>query len=150
MTLIRWRPLVRDMESVQEEVNRVFDSFFGPNVYRRGSEPSMWEPEVDISEDKDNLIVQVDLPGMEKDDIRVRVHDGMLTIAGERKLDREEKDGQSYYRRERTFGSFTRTFTLPTTVDGQKIKAAYKNGVLTIDLPKVEAAKPKEIPITVS
>jgi HSP20 family protein len=116
---------------------------------RRGEDVGGWYPDVDIVESKDNIEVQVDLPGMEKDDIKVSVEDSILTIKGERKAMKEEKD-KNYHQIERTYGTFTRSFSLPTSVEGQKIKANYKNGVLKIDLPKAEAVKPKEIPIDVS
>ncbi|HEQ99743.1 MAG TPA: Hsp20/alpha crystallin family protein [candidate division Zixibacteria bacterium] len=148
MTLIRWRPS-RNLESIQDEVNRVFESFFNTPMRRRAEDVGGWYPDVDIVEDKDNIEVQVDLPGMEKDDIKVSVEDSVLTIKGERKGMREEKD-KNYHQIERTYGTFTRSFSLPTTVEGEKIKASYKNGVLKIDLPKAEAVKPKEIPISVS
>ena len=148
MTLIRWRP-TRNLESVQDEVNRVFESFFNAPMRRRGEDVGGWYPDVDIVESKDNIEVQVDLPGMEKDDIKVSVEDSVLTIKGERKAMKEEKE-KNYHQIERTCGTFTRSFSLPTSVEGERIKANYKNGVLKIDLPKAEAVKPKEIPIDVS
>ena len=147
MTLIRWKP-VRGLDNIQDEVSRVFDSFFDVRPFVRRGEDGGWYPEVDIVEDKDKVMVSVDLPGLEKDDIRVSVHDNTLTIKGERKAEKEEKD-KNFHRVERAFGSFCRSFTLPSEVDGQKIKANYKNGVLSIDLPKAEEVKPKEIPINV-
>ena len=148
MTLIRWRP-TRNLESVQDEVNRVFESFFNAPMRRRGEDVGGWYPDVDIVESKDNIEVQVDLPGMEKDDIKVSVEDSVLTIKGERKAMKEEKE-KNYHQIERTCGTFTRSFSLPTSVEGERIKANYKNGVLKIDLRKAEAVKPKEIPIDVS
>ena len=147
MTLIRWRPM-RGLENVQDEVNRVFDSFFDIRPFARRSEESGWYPEVDMIEDKDKVMVNVDLPGMKKEDIKVSVQDNTLTIKGERKAEKEEKD-KNYHRVERLYGTFCRSFSLPGKVDGQKIKANYKNGVLSIDLPKAEEVKPKEIPIDV-
>ena len=148
MTLIRWRPM-RNLETVQDEVNRVFESFFSTPMRRQGEEISKWLPDVDVIEDKDGIEVHVDLPGMEKEDIKVSVEDNVLTIRGERKAVKEEKD-KNYHQVERTYGKFTRSFSLPTQVDGEKIKANYKNGVLKIDLPKAETVKPKEIPISVA
>ncbi len=148
MTLIRWRPM-RQMENIQDEVNRVFDSFFTTPMRRRGEDMGNWLPDVDIVEDKDRIDVQVDLPGMEKEDVKVSVEDNILTIKGERKSYTEEKD-KTYHQIERTYGKFTRSFSLPSTVDGSKIKANYKNGVLKIELPKAEAVKPKEIPVSFS
>lgn len=148
MTLIRWRPM-RQMENIQDEVNRVFDSFFSTPMRRRGEDMGAWLPDVDIVEDKDRIDVQVDLPGMEKDDIKVSVEDNILTLKGERRSFKEEKE-KTYHQVERTYGKFTRSFSLPSTVDGSKIKANYKNGVLKIELPKTEAVKPKEIPVSFS
>ncbi|MBD3382843.1 MAG: Hsp20 family protein [candidate division Zixibacteria bacterium] len=145
MTLIRWRPY-RSMESVQDEVNKVFDSFFGTPAMS-GREDA-WTPDVDIIEDKDSITVNVDIPGMKKDDIKVSVHDQSLTIRGERRYEKEDKD-KNYHRTERMYGAFSRTFSLPSTVEGDRIKANYKDGVLKIELPKVEEVKPKEIPISV-
>jgi HSP20 family protein len=147
MTLIRWKP-VRSLDNIQDEVNRVFDSFFDARAYAGRTAERGWDPEVDIVEDKDKVVVNVDLPGIEKEDIKVSVHDNTLTIKGERKAEKEEKD-KNYHRVERVYGTFCRSFSLPSMVDGQKIKAAYKNGVLSIDLPKAEEVKPKEIPINV-
>ena len=148
MTLIRWRPM-RNLEALQDDINSAFASCFSAPMSRRSESISQWLPEVDVIEDKDNIEVHVDLPGMEKEDFKVSVEDNVLTIRGERKTVKEEKD-KNYHQVERTFGKFTRSFTLPITVDGEKIKANYKNGVLKIDLPKAEAVKPKEIPISVA
>ncbi len=147
MTLIRWKP-TRSANALQEEMNRVFDSFFNYPM-RRSENVSGWMPDVDVIEDKDGIKFMVDLPGMEKDDIKVSVENNTLTIKGERKGHKEEED-KNYHMIERTYGTFTRSFSLPSKVDGQKIKANYKNGVLSIDLPKVEEEKPKEIPINVA
>jgi len=147
MTLIRWNP-VRSLDNIQDEVSRVFDSFFDARAYAGRSADRGWDPDVDIVEDKDKVLVKIDLPGIEKDDIKVSVEENILTIKGERKDEKEEQD-KSYHRVERVYGSFCRSFSLPSMVDAQSIKANYKNGVLSIDLPKAEEVKPKEIPINV-
>lgn len=147
MTLVKWRPM-RDVWSIQDEINRTFDNFFGRTEREEWTE-SRWAPAVDISENKDDLMVNVEVPGMKKEDIKVTIQDGILTVRGERKQEKEEKD-KSLHRVERSYGSFCRSFTLPTTVQGDKIKANYKDGVLMIALPKVEEAKPKEISIDVA
>lgn len=147
MTLVRWRPM-RDLWSIQDEINRMFDNFFGRTERGEWTE-SHWAPAVDIAENKDNLMVNVEVPGMKKEDIKVTYQDGILTVKGERKQQKEEKD-KSFHRVERSYGSFCRSFTLPTAVQGDKIKANYKDGVLSIALPKVEEAKPKEISIDVA
>jgi HSP20 family protein len=147
MTLVRWRPM-RDVWSIQNEINRTFDNFFG-RTEREDWTESRWAPAIDISENKDDLMVNVEVPGMKKEDIKVTLQDGILTVKGERKQEKEEKD-KSFHRVERSYGSFCRSFTLPTTVQGDKIKANYKDGVLMISLPKVEEVKPKEISIDVA
>jgi HSP20 family protein len=147
MTLIRWKP-VRSLDNIQDEVSRVFDSFFDAKPFVRRGVDSGWDPDVDIVEDKDKVLVKIDLPGIEKDDIKVSVEENILTIKGERKAEKEEQD-KSYHHVERVYGSFCRSFSLPSKVDAQSIRADYKNGVLSIDLPKAEEVKPKEIPINV-
>ena len=110
---------------------------------------SGWSPALDVWDDKDNLFVKVELPGLKKDEINLSLHDGVLTISGERKREVEKKEGQSF-RSERYFGKFQRSVTLPTAVDASKVNAAYKDGVLTVELPKAEEAKPKQIAVNVS
>ncbi len=150
MALVRWRP-TRDLMTLQEEMNRIFDRFFGPSLLeeREVMTPTTWYPNVDISENKDEFIVTAELPGMKKDDIHITYKDGVLSIEGERKQEKEEKD-VNYHRVERTYGKFCRTFQLPTLVQQDKITANYKDGILEIHLPKVEEAKPKEIEVKVS
>jgi len=148
MTLIRWKP-AKDMANMQNEMNQAFASIFGPrSCYRRTEDTGNWNPDVDIVEDKDKVSVSVDLPGLDKEDIKVGVEDNVLTITGERKFEKEDEQ-KNYHHMERAYGSFSRTFSLPNTVAGDKIKANYKNGVLNIELPKVEEVKPKEIPISI-
>jgi HSP20 family protein len=101
-----------------------------------------------VSETKDNLVINTEIPGMSKDDVNVSVKDNVLTLSGEKKQEKEEKDAD-YHRIERSYGSFSRSFTLPTSVQPDKVKAAYKDGILRITLPKSEEVKPKQIPITV-
>jgi len=146
MTLVRWRPM-RDLWNIQEEMNRAFGSFFGRTD--REFTNGHWAPAVDIAEANDELKFNVEVPGMKKEDVKVTFQDGILTIKGERKQEKEEKD-LNFHRMERSYGSFCRSFTLPTMVQGDKIKANYKDGILSISLPKVEEAKPKEITIGVA
>jgi HSP20 family protein len=108
-----------------------------------------WHPPVDIYEDKDGVVLKAELPGMKKDDIDVRVENNVLTMNGQRKREQEVKE-DGYYRCERSYGSFSRSFSLPTTVDVKKINASYKDGVLTVSLPKLEEAKPKQIDVKVA
>ena len=143
--LSSWSPFDR-LGSFRDEVNRLFDLSWPSRDTGRFSG---WSPALDVADDKDNLVVSVELPGLKKEDIHISLHDGVLTVSGERKQERETKEGGTF-RSERHFGKFQRSVTLPTTVDGNKVNAAYKDGILTIDLPKAEEAKPKQIAVNVS
>ncbi len=134
------------LSTLRDEVNRLFD-FSWPS--RDSGLFSGWSPALDVHDDKDGLTVQVELPGVKKDEIDISLHDGVLTVSGERKTDRERQEGETF-RSERYFGKFQRSVTLPTAVDAGNVKASYKDGILTIDLPKAEEAKPKQIAISVS
>src|SRR4051812_47642433 len=134
------------LASFRDEVNRLFD-FSWPS--RDTGLFSGWSPALDVSDDKDNLVVKVELPGMKKEEIDLSLHDGVLTISGERKHEHESKEGESF-RSERYFGKFQRSVTLPAAVDGNKVNATYKDGILTVELPKAEEAKPKQIAVSVS
>jgi HSP20 family protein len=140
-----WSPVDR-LASLRDEMDRLFD-FTWPT--RDTGLFSGWSPALDVHDEKDNLVVQVELPGMKKDEIDISLHDGVLTVTGERKSEREQKEGETF-RSERYFGKFQRSITLPSQVDSGKVKAAYKDGVLTVSLPKAEAAKPKQIAVSVS
>ena len=107
---------------------------------------SDWVPPVDILERNDHFVIRAELPGLDRNDMDVHVEDGVLTLKGERKREAEPEEGNAF-RTERIYGAFTRSFTLPTTVDASKVSAAYKDGVLTVTVPKAEAAKPKKIEI---
>lgn len=140
-----WQPFDR-LSTLRDEVNRLFD-FSWPS--RDTGLFSGWSPVLDLHDDKDRLVVQVELPGMKKEEIDIALHDGVLTVSGERKMERERKEGETF-RSERYFGKFQRSVTLPTAVDAGKVKASYKDGILTIGLPKAEEAKPKHIAVSVS
>lgn len=143
--LSNWSPSDR-LSSLRDEVNRLFD-FTWPS--RDSGLFSGWSPALDVFDDKDNFVVTVELPGLKKEEINLSIHDGVLTVSGERKHEREEKDG-SAFRSERYFGKFQRSVTLPAAVDAGKVTATYKDGVLTVELPKAEEAKPKQIAVNVS
>ena len=148
MALVRWRPF-EDLLNMHDELSRFFDDFFGERLpARQSKEGASWIPRVDISENDDEIIVHADIPGMEKDNIKITLTDNVLSISGEKKIERDEKKA-NYHRVERVFGSFQRSFYIPTNVDASKISASYKNGVLEVKLPKKEEAKPKEIPVKV-
>ncbi len=125
-------------------MNTMFRNFFNEEDWPGLS--SQWAPVVDVSENSDEVIVRAEVPGMTKEDIKVTVSDGTLTLTGDKKQEKIDKE-ENYYRSERSFGSFARTFSLPSTINADKIKAQYKDGVLTVHMPKVEEAKPKQIEI---
>ena len=144
MTIMtRWEPF-RDLMRLQDEVGRLFDE----RAYRSG-ESVGWTPAVDIYEDEEGVTLRFELAGVDPKDVDVRFENGVLTLKGERKLEKEEKR-ENYHRIERSYGTFTRSFTLPGTVDAEKIRAESKDGVLTIALPKKAEAKPRSIQVKVS
>jgi HSP20 family protein len=133
------------MRRLQDEMSRAFDD----RLVGRSGESVGWTPACDIYEDGDNVMLRFDLAGVEPKDVDIRFENGVLTLRGERKLEREEtKD--NYHRIEVSYGAFTRSFSLPATVDAEKIKADSKNGVLTVTLPKKLEAKPRAIAVKVS
>ncbi len=147
MAIKRWNPM-KEFLQMQERMTRLFDEIF-PRVGRMEIEPfGGWIPPVDIYETPDKVVIEAEVPGVEKDNIKIEYSNGILTIKGERKLEKEVKE-EDYHRLERAYGSFQRSFSIPSTVDPDKINAVYKNGILKIELPKQEKAKPKEIKIEV-
>ncbi len=146
MELIRWNPM-RDMFSLRHQMNHLFDDVFRPIV--RDNRQSLmwnWHPTVDIYDNDENFVITAELPGIDKKDITIDVKDGVLTLKGIRSSDNEVKE-EKYYRRERTFGKFERTFRLPLDIDPEEISANYKDGVLKIDIPKPEEQRPKQISV---
>jgi HSP20 family protein len=137
----------RELSTIQERMTRLFEEFVG---HPRGREEELaaggWIPAVDIYETDDDIVVAAEIPGLEKDQIGVEYKEGVLTLRGERKMEREVKE-ESCHRMERSYGAFHRSFTLPGSVDEERISARVKNGVLEIHLPKKEAAKPKQIKV---
>ena len=151
MAIVRWEPF-RDLQAVQERLNRVFDEAFR-GVPRGGDDEwalgGSWAPSVDIFEHEGNLVLKAELPGVDPKDVDVRVENNVLTLRGERKFETEVKK-EKYHRVERAYGTFSRSFTLPNVVDTEKIKAEFKDGMLQVTLPKREEAKPKQIQINVA
>ena len=145
--LWNWSPL-EQLSTLGAEINRLFDSPFG-ELTRHMELLNGPTPALDVYEDKDNLIVKAELPGMKREEIDLSFHDGTLTISGERKYE-EKNEGAQTYRAERFFGKFHRTLTLPKPVQSDKAKATYKDGILTVTLPKTEEAKPKQIQVNVN
>ncbi|MDP2972769.1 MAG: Hsp20/alpha crystallin family protein [Deltaproteobacteria bacterium] len=145
--LTPWRPF-RDMERMRREMGRLWDSFFEERPRRKVEEVGEWLPSLDVSETKNELVVKAELPGMDPKEIDISLSEGVLTIKDERKQEKEEKE-ENYHLIERSFGSFSRSIRLPRDVQGDKISASYKNGLLKVTLPKSEEAKKKEIKIKV-
>jgi len=141
----RWDPF-HQLSSLRDEIDRLFESPF--SALNEGLQPFMsgWSPALDLYDDKDNFLVKAELPGMKKEDIEIQLHDGVLTLSGERKQEKKF-EGSDIHRSERFVGKFQRTLTLPSQVDVDKVKASYQDGILTVTLPKSEAAKPKQIQI---
>ena len=144
MAIVRYDP-VRELDSLQGEVNRLFDGFFGTRSSGRGA--SRWLPAMDLIERGDEFILRADLPGMSEDDVSIEIKDHVLTISGERKSEREE-EGDSFYRAERAFGSFTRTLTLPEGVEPDAVTAKFAAGVLEVRVPKPAERKPHRVAIS--
>lgn len=143
MTLVRWDPF-RELVTMSDRLNRMLSD--SGSIARSGESYSGWIPPVDIFEKDENLMLRAELPGIKKEDIELRVENGVLTLQGERRRGEEVAEG-NLHRSERIFGSFTRSFTLPTTVDAARIVANYRDGVLEVTLPKSEASKPKRVEI---
>jgi HSP20 family protein len=151
MAIVRWEPF-RDLVSLQERMNRMFDESFRGAHRASGEEDwvgGAWAPAVDIFEQDGTIVLKAELPGIDPKDVDVRVENNILTLRGERKLESEVKK-ENYHRVERSYGTFSRSFTLPNAIDTEKIKAEYKDGVLRMSLPKKEEAKPKQISINVT
>ena len=149
MAVVRWEPF-RDLVTLQDRMNRMFDESYrargGEDEWALGGS---WAPAVDIYEHEGNIVLTAELPGVDPKAVDIRVENNVLTLRGERKWSDEVKR-ESYHRVERSYGSFTRSFTLPNVVDTEKIKAEYKDGMLRLVLPKKEEAKPRQISINVT
>ena len=135
----------RDFERMRRDMDRLWDSFFERGTLR-GEEGGAWLPSLDVTETKNEIVVKAELPGMDVKDIDIALTDGLLTIKGERKLEKEDKK-ENYHRIERQFGSFSRSLNLREKVKADGIEAAYKDGILTVALPKAEESKPKKIEV---
>ena len=142
--LNRWEPY-RSHTGLESQVNRMFNELFGSS---QESNLTTWAPAVDISESAHELVVKADLPEVKPEELDIRVENNILTIRGERKFEKKV-DEKNYLRVERSYGSFSRRFSLASTVNSEAIKADYKDGVLTLTIPKREEAKPKQIKVNV-
>ena len=154
--LTRWEPLTRWSSWKElEEMEKRLSTIFGRPPISTGGEKkeaisvTEWSPLVDITEDDKEYVVKAEIPEMKKEDIKINVHDDVLTVSGERKYEKEEK-GKKFHRVERAYGSFMRSFALPEDADGSKISAEYKDGMLKVHLPKSEQAKKKAIEVKIA
>ena len=147
MTMItRWDPF-RELNTITDRMNRLFQETYGTQSREEGL-TSSFVPAVDIYEDEHNVTVKMEVPGIDQKDIDVRLENNTLTVRGERKFEKDEKE-ENFHRIERRYGQFYRAFTLPNTIDGEKVAADYDNGVLKIRLAKKAEAKPKQIKVNV-
>jgi HSP20 family protein len=145
MALVRWDP-VRELDSLQTDMNRLFDRFFGTPTGGKGISGQRWIPAMDLTETDDSLVLRADLPGVKEDDVSIEVKDGVLQISGERKDEREQK-GEGFHRVERSFGRFSRALNLPDGVEPDKVEANFDNGVLEVRIPKPEETQPTRVRI---
>ena len=144
MTIVRWEPF-RELSSLQTEMNRLFNAAFDTPAGGNGG-TRRWTPAMDLVETDDHFVLRADLPGLTESDVTIELEDNVLTVAGERKAEHEAK-GEGFYRVERSFGSFSRSLTLPKGIDPEGVTAAFENGVLEVRVAKPEQRKPRKITI---
>jgi HSP20 family protein len=153
MALIRWEP-VRELSTIQNELNRLFNTFFEAPATTAGSGGASsqalrrWVPAMDLVETTDEFVLRADLPGLAEGDVQIELEENVLTVSGERKADHEERK-EGYYRVERSWGSFSRSLTLPEGVDPEAVHASFERGVLEVRIPKPEQRKPRKVAISV-
>ncbi|SRR6266545_2667236 len=145
MTIVRYDPF-RDLRTLQEEVNRLFSTNLTRGFGEEGIGRGAWNPSVDIYENKDQIVLEAELPGMNREDFELSVENNVITLRGERQFEKKH-ESDNYHRVERSYGSFTRSFTLPQTVSADGTTAEYRNGVLRVTLPKREETKARRIEI---
>jgi len=146
--LARWEP-IRELASLQDRMNRLFNDSFSPVISQESLSAGSFVPPVDVYEDEQGIRLKMEVPGIDEKDIDIRMENNLLTVRGERKLESETKE-ENYHRIERRYGSFTRSFSLPNTVNPEEVKAGYSKGVLTIQLGKRAEARPKQIKVNVT
>ena len=148
MTLLtRWEPM-RELATLQERMNRLFTDQFSPVTSQESLVSGSFVPPVDVYEDEQSIRLKMEVPGIDEKDIDIRLENNLLTVHGERKLESETKE-ENYHRIERNYGSFTRSFALPNTVNTEDVKASYAKGVLTVALAKRAEARPKQIKVEI-
>jgi len=148
MAIVRWEPF-RDLVTAQRDFDRLFREAFSSQSGETELSTRSWAPPVDIYETEDAIVLKAELPGVDPKEVEVRVEDNTLYLKGERKFEKEVKE-QNYHRVERSYGSFARSFSLPNSISTDKVKAEFKDGLLTLTMPKREEAKPKTIKIDVT
>ena len=146
MSVVRYDPF-RDLRTLQEEVNRLFSTNLTQGFGGEGLGRGPWNPSVDIYENQDNIVLEAELPGMNRDDFELTVENNVITLRAERQSEKQE-DSDNYHRVDRSYGSFTRSFTLPQTVSADTATAEYRNGVLRVTLPKREETKARRIQVS--
>ncbi len=148
-TLVRWNPF-RELEDAQNRLSTLFNRTSAPgNGHEESLTVAEWSPLVDITEDDKEYAIKAELPDVKKEDVHVNVENGVLSISGERKFEKEEK-GKKYHRVERAYGSYYRSFSVPDDADAGKVNAEFKDGLLRVHLPKGEKAKPKQIEVKIA
>ncbi len=148
MALVRWDPF-RDLVTLKERMDRLFeDTFARSRSIEESLAPGSWSPPVDIYETDENIVLKAELPGIERKDITLEVKENILTLKGDRKFEKEVKQ-ENYHRVERSYGSFQRSFSLPSNIKRDRVEAEFKDGILEVTLPKAEVAKPKQIKVEV-
>jgi len=145
MSITRYDPF-RDLKSLQDEVNRLFSTNFSRSYGDEGIARGAWTPNVDIFENKDEIVLEAELPGMNREDFELTIENNVLTLRGERRFEKRD-EADNYHRVERAYGAFTRSFTLPQTVSAENAAAEYKNGVLRVTLRKREEVKARRIEV---
>jgi HSP20 family protein len=147
MALIRWEP-VRELHTMQNEMNRLFNTFFdSPTPSNGNASVRRWIPAMDVVETEDHFVLRADLPGLSESDVNIELEDNVLTVSGERRAEHEEKR-EGFYRMERAHGAFSRSLTLPKGIDPEAVTAAFDRGVLEVRVPKPEQRKPRRIEIS--
>jgi HSP20 family protein len=145
VTIVRWEPF-RELSSLQTEMNRLFNAAFDSTTQGNATAARRWTPAMDLLETEEQFVLRADLPGMSESDVSVELEDNVLTVSGERKTEHEDKR-EGFYRMERSFGSFSRSLTLPKGVDPATVNAQFDRGVLEVRIPKPEQRKPRRISI---
>jgi HSP20 family protein len=148
MELVRWEQ-VEGVNRIQSRINELFEDALGRTRAQQSAAAGVWYPPVDILESKDSYLIRAELPGMRSEDLKTEVNEGILTLSGERKLE-EPASGVEYHRVERVTGKFSRSFHVPQTVNPDGIKATYKDGILEVQVPKADEAKPRQIAISLN